>query len=162
MNQLIASLMLNMHIFYLGYRWLLQPKMHLLGPASIVVPILLLHGICHLCSMISTPGVMQYGMPEPVAVLSAIGDFIAAALAMTTAFLIQQKQPEPGRDLVFNLVGSLDFLRVITLIGIFQTGTFIGGVHWIPAWWVPMLIVGHWVIFQVLRGFRRDDISRVA
>ena len=34
-----------------------------------------------------------------------------------------------------------------------------GGAYWIPSFWVPMLIVGHVAVLQVLRQMQRTGAS---
>jgi hypothetical protein len=160
MNQLIANLILNTGIFFLGYRWLLKPRLLQLNASMVLTCILLLHSMRHLGLMFLATGVVQPGMPQQFAVPSAAGDFLAATLAIIAATLIRRKSSLAiPMTWMFTVVGSLDFLMAIALSRIFKAGDFMGAAYWIPAFWVPMLIVGHLIIFDVLRMIQRKQLS---
>ena len=56
---------------------------------------------------------------------------------------------------VFNIFGTLDLALAIVLANICQAPTHMGAAYWIPAFWVPMLLVSHYVVFRILAGKRR-------
>jgi hypothetical protein len=160
MNTLIANLLLNLVIFNVAYRWLLKPYLPKINPMFVLLPILLLHSMRHLGLMFVAPGVVVAGMPWQFAIPSAAGDFIAAVLAFTAAVLIHRKSTYAvPATWVFNVFGLLDFAMAIVLSRVFKNVDYLGAAYWIPAFWVPMLIVGHFIIFDVLRMLKRNGTS---
>jgi hypothetical protein len=160
MNTLVINLVLNVIIFSLAYRWFLKPALPRLNPAHVMVPILLLHSMRHLGLMFLTTGVTSPSLPSQFAVPAAAGDFLSAVLALTAAVLIQRKSSWAiPMTWAFTVVGLVDFVSAIALSRIYSAGDFLGGAYWIPAFWVPMLLVGHVVIIDVLRMLKREKLS---
>jgi hypothetical protein len=155
-NVLVLNLVSSTVVFYLAYRWLLKPHLANFAPQTVVMPILMLQSLRYLGLMFLTQGVVGDGIPMAFAWPTAVGDCIAASLALTTAYLIQKKSRFAHPMLwVFGVFGTLDFVMAITLSRIFQPNAFLGAAYWIPAFWVPMLLVGHAIIFAVLRQMRQ-------
>ncbi len=160
MNTLVINVILSTIIFNLAYRWFLKSKLPQLNPASVVVPILLLHSLRHLGLMFLTTGVTSPNIPAQFAVPAAAGDFVSATLALTAAVLIQRKSSwAVPMTWLFTVVGLADFVTAIVLSRIYSAGDYLGGAYWIPAFWVPMLIVGHIAIIDVLRLLKREKLS---
>lgn len=157
---LVVNLLLSTLIFFLAYQWLLRPQLHWLTPKQVLVPLLLLHTLRHLGLMFLMPGAIQPGMPIVFALPAAAGDFISAALALLTLVLIQRRSKfAVPLAWIFTVVGTLDFAMAITLTRITGSAQFLGAAYWIPSFWVPMLLVAHWIIFVVLLRCKRDKIA---
>ncbi len=155
-NTLIFNLLLNTLIFNLAYVWLLKPHMSKIAPVQVVIPILLLESMRHLGLMFLTPGVVGAGIALQFAWPTAVGDCIAASLAMLAAVLIQRRSRYAMPALaVFSVIGTLDFVMAIALNRIYQPNVFLGAAYWIPAFWVPMLLVCHRILFGILITLRR-------
>jgi hypothetical protein len=160
MNQLTINLILNTFVLFQAYRWLLRPKLAQLNPVHVLIPILLLHSMRHLALMFTSPAVVLAGMPPQFAIPAAAGDFLSAVLAMTAAILIQRKSAFAIRfTWLFTIVGSLDLVMAIVLARIFNAGDFMGAAYWIPTLWVPVMIVGHWIVFSVLRETKQTGAT---
>jgi hypothetical protein len=159
-NTLVVNLILNTIIFYLGYRWILKPHMASIAPIHVLTPILLLESMRHLGVMFLTPGVVGAGIPMQFAWPTAVGDCIAACLAMLSAVLIQRRSRFAIPTLwTFAVIGTADFIMAIALNRIYQPNVFLGAAYWIPAFWVPMLLVCHSIVFDVLLSLRRSGGS---
>jgi hypothetical protein len=162
-NTLVVNVILSAIIFNLAYRWFLKPILPRLNPALVLMPILLLHSLRHLGLMFLTTGVTSPNIPAQFAVPAAAGDFVSAMLALTAAVLIQRKSSwAVPMTWLFTVVGLVDFVSAIALSRIYSAGDFLGGAYWIPAFWVPMLIVGHIAIIDVLRLLKREKLSLYA
>jgi hypothetical protein len=160
MNTLIVNVILSTVIFNLAYRWFLKPLLPGLNLRLVLVPILLLHGMRHLGLMFLTTGVTSPNIPVQFAVPAAAGDFVAGLLALTAAVLVQRKSIwAVPMAWLFTVVGIADFISAIALSRIYSAGDFLGGAYWIPSFWVPMLIVGHIAIIDVLRLLKREKLS---
>lgn len=157
MNTLIINVLMSTLVFYLAYCWLLAPVLHELSPAAVLTPLLLLHALRHLGLMFLTTGVTASTMPWQFAIPAAAGDCLSALLALLAAALIQKRSAWAMKALwAFSIVGSLDFVSAIALSRIFAAGDHMGGAYWIPAFWVPMLLVAHWIIWRVLFRMRQQ------
>jgi hypothetical protein len=101
--------------------------------------------------MFLAPGGTYAGIPPQFAYPAAIGDLLAALLALAAIPLVA-KEARGGRTLVwaFNVVGTLDLIAAIALATIHGAPAYMGPAYWIPAFWVPALLVTHYIAFIVL------------
>jgi hypothetical protein len=160
MNTLIVNVIISAVIFNLAYRWFLKPLLPQLRPEAVLLPILLLQSMRHLGLMFLTTGVTSPSLPSQFAVPAAAGDFVAATLALIAAVLVRRKSSwAVPMTWLFTVVGLADFVSAIALSRIYGAGDFLGGAYWIPSFWVPMLIVGHIAIIDVLRLMRQEKTS---
>jgi len=151
MNILTVNLVLSTVIFAVMARLYLFPHLRKLAPSTVIVPILLLHAMRHLGLMFLAPGAIYPGLPGQFATPAAIGDFIAAALALL-ALAAVTRDSLLGRPLValFNLAGTLDLANAIALATWYDAAPYMGAAYWIPAFWVPALLVTHYIVFVLL------------
>jgi hypothetical protein len=151
-NALTINLALSTLIFWLIVRIYLFTKLPSLEPRVVLVPILLLHSTRHLGLMFLAPGATYAGLPSRFAYPAALGDFLAAILAL----IALQAVLSGGRMAkclvwIFNLEGLLDLAAAITLATLYDAAPFMGAAYWIPALWVPALLVTHFLTFKILR-----------
>jgi hypothetical protein len=116
-------------------------------------PILLLHSFRHLGLMFLTRGATYAGMPAQFAYPAALGDLVAAVMAVVSLRAVVQSRPE-ARVLVwtFNVEGSVDVVTATVLATLYDAPAYMGPAYWIPAFWVPALLITHYVTFVVLRN----------
>ena len=114
-----------------------------------------MHSFRHLGLMFLAPGATYAGIPPQFAYPAALGDLLAALLAIV-AILAVVKDMRGGRLLIwiFNVEGTLDLATAITLTTIYGAATSMGPAYWIPAFWVPALLVTHYITFIVLPKYR--------
>jgi hypothetical protein len=148
---LTINLVSSTLVFWIAARLYLLPRLPELAPRSVLVPILLLHGLRHLGLMFLSAGATYPGIPAEFAYPAALGDFVAAVLAIA-AIQALAADARRARPLVwvFNVWGSADLVAAITLATLYDIEPFLGAAYWIPAFWVPALIVTHGVTFVVL------------
>lgn len=151
MNILTVNLLFSTLIFWIGSRIYILPKLHELTPRTVLLPVLLLHSFRHLGLMFLAPGATYPGMPPQFAYPAALGDLVAAVLAVLAIPLVAT-QARSARFLVwlFNLEGTVDLLAAITLATAYEAPAHMGAAYWIPAFWVPALLVTHYITFIVL------------
>lgn len=151
MNILTVNLLFSTLIFWIGARVYLLPRLHELRPRTVVVPILLLHSFRHLGLMFLAPGATYPGLPPQFAYPAALGDLVAAVLAVV-AIPAVATQARSARFLVwlFNLEGTVDLLAAIALATAYDASPHMGAAYWIPAFWVPALLMTHYITFIVL------------
>ena len=163
MNILTVNLVCSTLMFWLAARIYLLPKLHDLQPQTVLLPILLLHSFRHLGLMFLAPGATYPGLPPQFAGPAALGDLLAAVLAVG-ALLALTRNLKPGRLLVwvFSVEGTLDLTAAIVLATVYGASVSMGPAYWIPAVWVPALLVTHYITFLVLLSSRIHTASRGA
>jgi hypothetical protein len=150
-NVLTVNLVFSTLVFWMAARLYLRPRLQHLSPRDVLLPILLLHGFRHLGLMFLAPGAIYPDMPAQFAVPAAVGDLVAALLALA-AMPAVAGNARIAKPLVwvFNVEGTLDLIAAISLATIFDAAAYMGPAYWIPAFWVPALLVTHWITFIVL------------
>ena len=151
MNILTVNLLFSTLVFWIAAKIYVFPKLRELGPRAVLLPILLLHSFRHLGLMFLAPGATYAGIPPQFAYPAAIGDLLAAFLALA-AIPTVLRNINAARLLVwvFNVQGTVDLLVAITLATIYGASVHMGPAYWIPAFWVPALLVTHYIAFAVV------------
>jgi hypothetical protein len=145
------NLVANTAIFYVAARLYLLPLVPRLRPRQILVPILLLHSTRHLGMMFLTRAATYPGLPPEFAYPAGFGDLITAIIALVAIpFVLRGSVFAKPLVWVFNVFGTVDLLLAITTATIYNASVAMGPAYWIPACWVPLLLVTHYVTFVVL------------
>lgn len=152
MNILTVNLLFSTLAFWVAARIYVLPKLGVLRPQAVLLPILLLHSFRHLGLMFLAPGATYAGIPPQFAYPAAFGDLIAALLALA-AIPAVTSNARGCRLLVwiFNVEGTADLIAAVVLATIYNASAFMGPAYWIPAFWVPALLVTHYITFIVHR-----------
>jgi hypothetical protein len=59
---------------------------------------------------------------------------------------------------IFNLEGTVDLAAAITLGTTYGADKFMGAAYWIPSFWVPALLVTHYITWvYLLRYWKKTD-----
>ena len=158
---LTVNLLFGTLIFAAAAKIYVLPKLSVWRPETVLVPILLLHSQRHLGLMFLAGGAVYPGMPAQFAWPAAIGDFITALLAFVAIPLtLRDFQSAKIALWVFNIFGALDLVIAIVLANVFQAPPFMGAAYWIPSFWVPALLVTHYIAFRILTGQRaREEVA---
>jgi hypothetical protein len=153
-NILTVNLLFSTLVFWVAARIYILPELDKLKPQTVLLPILLLHSFRHLGLMFLAPGATYPSIPPPFAWPAALGDLLAAVLAVA-AIPAVARGAGGGRLLVwiFNVEGMLDLIAAIALATINGAAAYMGPAYWIPAFWVPALLVTHYITFIVLRKY---------
>jgi hypothetical protein len=138
MNVLTVNLLFATFVFAIAGKIYVWPILKRATSLTVLVPILLLHATRHLGLMFLAPGATIAGLSQQFAYPAAIGDLIAAILAVIAIFAIYIT-PGSARFFIwiFNLEGSVDLLIAIYLANYYAAAPFMGAAYWIPAFWVP-------------------------
>ncbi len=148
---LTFNLLFSTFVFWVAARLYLLPRLHECEPRTVLMPILLLHGMRHLGLMFLAPGAVYPGIPAQFTYPAAFGDLAAAVLALI-ALPAVARRARSAKLLVwiFNIEGTLDLMAAIALATIYDAPPFMGPAYWIPAFWVPALLVTHYITFILL------------
>ncbi len=148
---LTVNLLLSTLIFWIASRLYLLPRLRELRPRTVLLPILLLHSFRHLGLMFLAPGATYDGIPSQFAYPAALGDLLAALLALAAIpFVARETKGARVMVWIFTIEGSLDLVAAITLATVYRAAPFMGPAYWIPAFWVPALLVTHYIAFVVV------------
>ena len=148
------NLLLGTLGFYIIARIYVLPKIGVIEPKALLLPILLLHSFRHLGLMSLASGATYPGLPPGFAYPEALGDLVAAALAFVTIPLVISNHPAARPMLwLFTIQGALDLVLAVGLGVALNAAPFMGPSYWIPALIVPALLVSHYVtVLILLRG----------
>jgi hypothetical protein len=151
MNILTVNLLFSTLVFWIAAKLYLLPKLDELEPRTVLLPILLLHGLRHLGLMFLAPGAIYAGIPPEFAYPAAFGDLLAAILALIAIPAVATRA-RSARLLVwlFNIEGTVDLIIAIVLAIAYDAAPLMGPAYWIPAFWVPALLITHYITFLVL------------
>jgi hypothetical protein len=129
------------------YVW---PRLRLLPRAEALRPLLILHSFRFEGLAFLVPGVVSPDLPSAFAHSAAIGDIVAATLALVSLAFLSR-----GAGLVivwiFNLWGSADLLNAF-----YQANAAglvpgqLGVTYFIPTLLVPLLLITHGLAFRIL------------
>lgn len=155
MHILTVNLLFSTLVFWVAAVLYVLPRLNQLSAHTILLPILLLHSFRHLGLMFLFPGATYAGVPPQFAYPAAVGDLIAALLALAAIAPVARGM-KGARYLVwaFNVEGTVDLLAAIALATFYGAAPFMGPAYWIPAFWVPALLVTHGITFVVLWRYR--------
>jgi hypothetical protein len=161
-NILTVNLLFSTLVFWVAAKIYVFPKLPELGPRAVLLPILFLHSFRHLGLMFLAPGATYAGIPPQFAYPAAIGDLLAAFLALA-AIPAVLRNINAARLLVwvFNVEGTVDLLVAITLATIYGASVYMGPAYWISAFWVPALLVTHYIAFAVVWKHRTGAPPRI-
>lgn len=144
-------LVANTVIFYVAARLYLFPLFSRVRPQQILVPILLLHSMRHLGMMFLDRGATYAGMPTEFAYPAAFGDLATAIIAFVAIlFVLRGSGLAKPIVWIFNIWGTLDLVTAVTMATIHGAPFAMGAAYWIPAFWVPLLLVTHYMTFILL------------
>jgi len=151
MSILTVNLVFSTFVFWIAARLYVLPKLDELAPRTVLLPILLLHGLRHLGLMFLAPGATYPGLAPEFVYPAAFGDLLAAVLAVVAIPAVATNAPY-ARGLVwlFNVEGTVDLMLAIALATRYDAAAQMGAAYWIPAFWVPGLLVTHYITFVVL------------
>jgi hypothetical protein len=133
------------------YIW---PTLHGLSSVDAIRPLLILHSFRYLGLAFLIPGTVSPELPAAFARPAALGDFIAALLALLALGALGS---QVGTSLVwvFNIWGSADLLyafyngaRLVSDAKLLAT--HFGATYFIPTFFVPLLLITHGLVFWFL------------
>src|SRR5262249_2112282 len=120
-------------------------------PRQILVPILLLHSMRNLGMMFLDRGATYPGMPAEFAHPAAFGDLATAIIAFVAIpFVLRGSGWAKPIVWIFNIWGTVDLGPAVITATIHAAPFAMGATYWIPAFWVPLLLVTHYVTFILL------------
>ena len=133
--------------------WYVHPALRTQGFGSAMQPLILLHCFRYIGLMFLIPGVTAEPLDPRFAAPAAYGDLIAAGLAFVALAALRLRRPLALTAVwIFNIWGLADLLNAVARGFAFTADGALGAAFWIPALFVPPLLVSHGYIFHRLLG----------
>jgi len=135
------------------YVW---PELRLRQPTEALRPLLILHSFRFMGLAFLIPGVVSPDLPSAFARSAALGDIIAATLALLSLLLLPSR-PGVFTTWIFNLWGTGDLLNAFYQAN--HSGLLpgqLGAAYFIPTLVVPLLLITHGITFRVLLHCRHE------
>jgi hypothetical protein len=133
----------------------LLPWMRAQSLEAALTPLLLLNALRYVGLAFLIPGGTAEALDARVAAPAAWGDLGAAVLALVALLALRQHWSSAGMLVwIFNIFGALDLVNAILQGLRYTIDGHLGATYFIPAVFVPMLLVAHVVIaiVQIRRG----------
>ncbi|MEE9290854.1 MAG: hypothetical protein V3U99_07535 [Alphaproteobacteria bacterium] len=147
------QLILSLVVWGLIGKWLLAPWLEKKSLHQSLFWLTLPHASRHIGMVFLGPGIAAQPLPDSFAIPAAYGDLISALLAL--AALIALRTGRTGALVlvwIFNIVGTVDLMYALSHA---DAVPGLGAAWYIPTFWVPLLLVTHFMIF--VRLIRRES-----
>ena len=138
--------------FGLIARWYVVPWLDSLPRDIALLPLVLPHVFRYMGAWFLISGVVSGTLSPAFAIPAAYGDLITVFLALFAAVALRSKWPVAGAAVwFFNIFGALDLLNALLqgLLNLRHPGE-LGAAFIIPIFYVPSLLVSHFLIFRLL------------
>lgn len=134
-------------------KWLLAPWLEKMSRHEALFWLTLPHAFRHMGMVFLVPGVVARPLPDDFAPAAAYGDLITGVLALL-ALIALRANWAGALALVwaFNIVGTVDLLNALRHLEVVPD---FGAVWYIPTFYVPLLLVTHFMVFA--RLLKRAD-----
>jgi len=141
---------LSLLLYGLLAKWIVTPWLKEKTQSQALFWLTLPHATRHVGMVFLVPGVVSESLPSAFAIPAAYGDLTAGVLAMLV--LIALRSHRPGTIALvwlFNVIGTVDLLNALRQA---EAVPHLGAAWYIPTFWVPVLLVTHFMIFGRLLG----------
>jgi hypothetical protein len=162
-----ASIAIGLLTWSLAAKWYVLPWTRARSLEAALTPLLLLNALRYVGLAFLIPGVTAEALDPRFAAPAAWGDLAAALLALVALLALRQRWRSAGILVwTFNIFGAVDLLNAVAQ-GLRHTiDGHLGATYFIPALFVPMLLVAHGVIalVQIRHGpaVHRDALPSAA
>ncbi len=134
-------------------KWLLAPWLEKKSPHKALFWLTLPHAFRHLGMVFLVPGVVAQTLSESFAAPAAYGDLVTGVLALLALIALRSSWARAlALVWLFNIVGTVDLLNALRHANAVPD---LGAAWYIPTFFVPLLLVTHFMIFvRLLRRGR--------
>ena len=142
------QLFLSLVVWGLIAKWFLAPWLETKSPHQALFWLTLPHAFRHLGMVFLVPGVVGQALPHAFAAPAAYGDLAAGVLALGALIALRTGwRGAVALVWVFNVVGTVDLLNALRHANAVPD---LGAAWFIPTFFVPLLLVTHFMIFARL------------
>ena len=144
----VLQFVLSVTMFSLVTRWVVAPWLATQSQQDALFWLTLPHAFRYIGMVFLVPGVVAQPLPDYFAIPAAHGDLAASVLAILALVLLRIGwKGTMGVMWLFNVVGTVDLLNALRHVEVVSD---FGSVWYIPTFFVPLLLVSHFMIFARL------------
>ncbi len=144
------QLFLSVVVWSLIAKWLLAPWLEKKSPHEALFWLSLPHAFRHVGMVFLVPGVVGQTLPASFAAPAAYGDLVTGVLALLALVALRTGwRGTLALVWVFNIVGTVDLLNALRHANVVPD---LGAAWYIPTFFVPALLVTHFMIYARLLG----------
>ena len=143
---------LSLIVFALLGKWYIAPMIASWQLYDALILLIFPQALRHLGLTVLASAAVDPNFPKEWSVPAAVGDMVAEILAIACLLALHARSPIAiGLVWLFNIEGFLDFLFVIGQgMRLDITRFQFNGFWYVPTFWVPVLLVSHVLIFNLL------------
>ena len=143
---------LSLIVFALLGKWYIAPMVASWQVYDALILLIFPQALRHLGLTVLASAAVDPNFPQEWSVPAAVGDMVAEILAIACLLALHARSPIAiGLVWLFNIEGFLDFLFVIGQgMRLDITRFQFNGFWYVPTFWVPVLLVSHILIFNLL------------
>jgi hypothetical protein len=139
---------LSLVVWGLIAKWLLAPWLEKKSPHDALFWLTLPHAFRHIGLVFLVPGVVARPLPGTFATPAAYGDLVTGVLALLALIALRTGWARAlALVWLFNIVGTVDLLNALRHANVVPD---FGAAWYIPTFFVPLLLVTHFMIFARL------------
>jgi hypothetical protein len=139
---------LSVVVISLLARWELSPRLARLKPREALFWLIVPHAFRHIGLVFLVPGVVDPQLPVSFSTPAAYGDLTAGLLALTALIALRSGWTISLPIVwLFNVVGTVDLVNALSHA---EAIPYLGAAWYIPTFFVPLLLVTHYLIFARL------------
>ncbi len=139
---------LSLVVWGLIAKWLLAPWLEKKSPHDALFWLTLPHAFRHMGMVFLVPGVVARPLPSAFATPAAYGDLVTGVLALLALIALRAGWARAlALVWLFNIVGTVDLLNALRQANVVPD---FGAAWYIPTWFVPLLLVTHFMSFARL------------
>ena len=138
-------------------KWSVMPWLEGKSLKNVLMILIAPHAMRHVGLTFLVPSIVDPGIAQSFTHQAAYGDFISGLLAIATLVLLKKDRCSAIAAVwIFNIVGTVDLLNALSQAAAVP---YLGGTWYIPTFFVPILLVTHFLIFVKLFQHHRGTRS---
>lgn len=142
------QLAMSLILYSLLAKWFLAPWLKEKTQSQALFWLTLPHATRYVGMVFLVPGVVSPSLPGSFATLAAYGDLAAGVLAIVVLAALRSRWTGTMALVwLLNIVGTVDLLNALSHA---QAVPHLGAAWYIPTFWVPVLLVTHFMMFARL------------
>ncbi len=142
------QLVLSLIVYALIAKWYVTPWLAEKPIHQALIPLIFPHAFRYMGMVFLVPGVVARPLPGAFATPAAYGDLVAAVLALLALIALRTGWARAlALVWLFNIVGTVDLLNALRQANVVPD---FGAAWYIPTFFVPLLLVTHFMIFARL------------
>jgi hypothetical protein len=153
----VLQFLLSVLAISLLARWELTPRLNKLPRHEALFWLTAPHALRHIGLVFLVPGVVYQPLPDAFATQAAYGDLAASLLALSALIALRSRLSIALPIVwIFNVVGTVDLVNALRQA---EAVPDLGATWYIPTFFVPLLLVSHYLSFKHLMRQQSPTLS---